>query len=276
MAKQLIQPDATPAHAAPLSSGLQIINGQSKPRAQRIGLYGPGGVGKTELVANAQNAGFKVIVLDLDEGAGEQAVDRVEREVISSWPGLRQSLQQCAQSDYDIVAIDTLTVAEEMACVYSCEILDVKGEGVTNIDSFSFGKGRAAVYNQWLLLLGDMDKLIRAGKHLVCVMHDDITEVANPLGEDYKIYQPRLQASKSSNIRAKTKEWLDHLLFVQLGVEVKDGKVTKKSGVPNVNRTIFATGNPCYWAKSRFLTTNPSYPKGDSTIWNLLLKRSEA
>jgi hypothetical protein len=227
-------------------------------------LFGPGGVGKTELVSNLQALSKRVKIIDLDEGSWHQ---RVPRAVIYDWNSLRGYLNTPGKWDnIDVVVVDTATKAEELAVAWTIEnVPHEKGYKVTSIEGYGFGKGVQHVYDTFLRLLSDLDQHIRAGRSVVLVCHECIANVPNPTGDDFIRYEPRLQApgSGKASIRHRVKEWCDHMLFIGYDVAVKDEKA-KGSGT----RTIYPQEMPTHWAKSRTLSEPVPYTKGDVTIWN--------
>lgn len=235
---------------------------------EKVVIYGPGGVGKTELAVNLQQMGKTVKIIDLDDGSHKHHVKRVRG--ISDWSTLRTYIQDESKwEDVDVLCIDSLTKGEELGVAHTLEhVPHEKGHRVTSIEGYGFGKGFQHVYDTFLPLLADLDRHVRAGRSVVLICHECVANVPNPSGDDFIRYEPRLQSPSSgkASIRHRVKEWCDHLLFVGYDVSVNsDGKGT---GVGT--RTIYPVEMPTHWAKSRTLADPIVYRKGSFDVWTQL------
>lgn len=236
-------------------------------------MYGPGGVGKSELASNLKAVGIRPLFLDIGSGTGFLDVDRIGPEDgLSGWADLRAVLHdESIWRDFGAVVIDDLTTAEKWALDWTLENVPAERAGgnnirVTSIEGYGFGKGYVYLFETFLQLLGDLDAHNRAGRHVVCIAHDDTARVPNPAGQDYIRYEPRLQNSKSGNVRARVKEWADHLFFIGYDIFAKDGKATGAG-----TRTIYPCEMPTHLAKSRSLDTPIVYERGSADLWAKLL-----
>jgi hypothetical protein len=241
-----------------------------KHGAQKVVLYGPGGVGKTSLLASLADVGTNPLVLDLESGSQFLDVPRVT-PTPETWDDMRDALHSVSLwQGHDAVAIDSLTFAEELAVRWTLANVkhpDKPDKRITSIESYGYGKGFQFVYDTFLQLLADLDMHVRAGRHVVCIAHDCTEKVPNPGGEDWLQYQPRLQSPpKQGKIRERVKEWCDHLLYIGFDVAVEGGK-----GKGGGTRTIHPMELPTHWAKSRLLSDPIEYSKGSSDIWRQLL-----
>jgi hypothetical protein len=240
---------------------------------QKIVIFGTGGIGKTELVAKMRQVGKTVKILDLDEGSANVDVKRAGP--FSDWATLRAYLQdQTKWKGIDVVCIDSLTRAEELAVAHT--ILTVKhekGQTVSSIEGYGFGKGYQHVYDTFLQILSDLDAHKAAGRDIVLICHDCTAPVPNPAGEDYISYQPRLQSPSSgkASIRHRIKEWSDHVFFVGYDVFATDGKAMGSG-----TRTIYGAEQPTHWAKTRAgdrITAPIVYSKGSAELWQKLFRK---
>lgn len=240
----------------------------------KIGLFGPGGVGKTKAIANAQQVGLRVLIIDLEQGSHYLNVDRVDD--IADWKGLLDVLK-CDELlvQYDMIAIDSFTRAEEMSAEYVIKNVNCSKSGQPpanpSLDSYPFGEGFSFQYENFLHLLGALDRLVRIGKHVAFTAHDCISEVPNPNGENYIRFEPRLLSPKGgkNSIRLRVREWVDHLLFV--GYDVKATTTGKGQGTGK--RYIFPTEMPTHMAKSRTLGQKIEYVDNDPSLWKKLLNK---
>lgn len=254
-------PGAAAPAAAPARS-FEITSGKIQG-AQRILLYGPGGIGKSTLASLAPGA----VMIDLEDGTREIDASRINIDTF-------QELQACLRSDAldncGTVVIDSATKAEEMALAHTLEtVKHEKGHEVTNIEGYGFGKGYMHLYDTFLLLLQELDAQIRKGRNVILIAHECVETVPNPLGEDWIRYEPHLQSPKSGkgSIRHRTKNWADHVLFVGYDVITDDGK-----GRGGGTRAIYPAELPTHVAKSRVLPPAPLpfIDANDDGVWRLL------
>src|SRR6185436_2846946 len=165
---------------------------------------------------------------------------------------LRSVLQSKVVDDFDSIVLDSGTKAEELAIAHTlATVPHEKGGRVNSIEGYGFGKGYQHVYETFMLLLADLDRLIEKGKNVGMICHECISDVPNPAGEDFLRYEPHLQCPKSgkASIRNRVVQWADHVLFLGYDVFAEDGK-GKGSGT----RTIWPQERPDHVAKSRRLT----------------------
>ena len=249
----------------------QVTFGKITPGVgHRIGIFGPGGVGKTSLAATAPGP---VVFFDLDESLpvlGDQ-LDGLDVQLaagINTWAQLRSALQSPGWDAIKTIVIDSATKAEELAIAHTLKTVPhEKGNKVERIEDYGYGKGYVHVYEIFLTLLGDLDQHVRAGRHVILICHDCVSNVPNPTGEDWIRYEPRLQspASGKSSIRLRVREWADHLLFLGYDVTVKDGK-----GSGCGSRTIYPNELPHCMAKSRTLDEPVVLEHRSTELWERL------
>jgi len=270
-----------PAPKAPALNGTAPITrvtfGKLQPRtARRIGIYGPGGAGKTTLAATVP--GGPVAVVDLDDSLSVltelHGLD-LRPVPVENWQELRAKLNAPGWDEIKNIMIDPATRMEEFATAETlATVPHEKGHKVTRIEDYGFGKGFQHVYDTFLPLLGDLDRHVREGRNVILVMHDCTANVPNPAGEDWIRYEPRLQnpASGKGSIRLRIKEWLDDLLFLGFDVAVdKEGK-----GQGQGTRTIWPNELPHCMAKSRKLTDPIPLEKFSTALWDALFDKKEA
>ncbi len=241
----------------------------------RIAVYGSGGVGKSSLACLAPGP---VAFFDLEESlprlrpqwlAQDLKLDIRTVPGVQTWQDLRAALHAPGWEGIQTIVLDTLTRCEEMAVRHTLDTVTTdKGQKVSRLADYPYGKGTEYLYDTFLALLGDLDQHVRAGRHVVLVCHECTTSVPNPQGEDWLRYEPRLSSPTSgkNSIRLRVKEWVDHLLFIGFDVDVKDRK-GKGSGT----RTIYPVEQPHCMAKSRTLADTVIYERHDRTLWNLLI-----
>lgn len=254
-------PPPAPSAGSPAGNGGSFSVRSGKiAGAQRVVLYGPGGIGKSSLARLAPNAVF----LDIEEGTRNLDAPRVEG--IDSWSSLRACLQSSALDSYGTIVLDSATRAEEWAIGHTlATINNEKGDRVKSVEGYGFGKGYQHVYETFLLLLQDIDAQVRNGRSVILIAHDCTANVPNPGGEDFIRFEPHLQAPKSgkASIRERVFQWADHVLFLGYDVAVKEGK-----GRGAGTRTIYPAEMPTHRAKSRTLADPVVYSgANDGAIW---------
>ena len=227
------------------------IHGNAGHRAV---VYGPGGIGKTTLTAQAPGP---VAYVDLDDSLprlrsalGDSLGNLRPVAGIETWNDLRGALQADGWDGIATIAIDSLTKAEELAVAHTlANVPHEKGHRVQRLEDYGYGKGYQHVFDTFLPLLADLDRHCRAGRHVVLICHDCTSTVPNPAGEDWLRYEPRLQSPNSgkASIRLRVREWADHVLFLGYDVDVsEDGK-----GRGIGTRTLYPAELPHCMAKSR-------------------------
>lgn len=241
---------------------------------QKIVLYGPGGVGKTELWSLLEQFGISTLGVDIEGSANFLDVSRVD-PAPETFDEVRATLHNSELIDqFGAVAVDSLTKLEEFAIADTIvKIPHEKGHKVSSIEGYGFGKGYIHVYETFLQVLGDLDAISRRGIHVICTAHDCTATVPNPAGEDWIRWEPRLQSPPSGkgSIRHRVKEWADHLLFIGFDQIVdKEGKATGCG-----SRTIYPTELPTHWAKSRLLADPVPYQRYDTALWQQLFNGKE-
>lgn len=263
-------PRANAAAPTPPAAPGKVSFGKLQSRtARRIGIYGPGGVGKTTEAATAPGP---VAFVDLDDSLSVltelHGLD-IRPVEASDWKSLLAALNAPGWDDIRSIVIDPATRCEELAVAETIQTVPhEKGSKILRLEDYGFGKGYQHVYDTFLPLLGALDQHVRAGRNVILVMHDCTANVPNPSGEDWIRYEPRMQGPSSgkASIRLRVKEWLDDLLFMGFDVAVdKEGK-GKGAGT----RTIWPNELPHCMAKSRKLTEPFPVEKFSTELWDRL------
>jgi len=222
-----------------------------------------------------KSMGIRPMFVDIGDGTAHLDVDRIggKDDPIVQWEDLRAVLHNKELfKGYGAVVIDDMTKAEEMAADWVVRNVkhEKKDKQINGLEDYGFGKGCGHLYDEFIKIFGDLDSLVRADLHTVCIAHECTERVPNPAGEDWIQYQPRLQSPKSGkdSIRHRIKEWCDHMLFIGYDTFVDEsGK-----GVGAGTRTIYTAEMPTWLAKSRLINESIPYAKGDAKVWELILK----
>ncbi len=251
-----------------------VAFGAIEPQGHRVGIYGPGGIGKTTFAANAPGP---VAFFDLDDSLpvlrpALAGCDVRRVQASESWEAIRYALHADGWDEIRTIVIDSATKAEELALAWTLANVPHEKDGVVirRIEDYGFGKGYQHLYETFLHLLGDLDRHVRAGRNVVLVCHDCTATVPNPAGEDWLRYEPRLQNPNSgkASVRLRVREWLDHLLYVGYDVACEKGDGGKATG--SGTRTVYPRELPFCMAKSRTLAEPVELLPGDTTLWDRL------
>lgn len=279
---KMSKPPPPPAKAnGATTTTKQYSLGRIKPAAaQRIVIYGTGGIGKSTLACLAARKRRPIGYVDMENTLGllqdrlkEHGVADMVRPVdgIESWDDLRGALHAPIWDECQTIVIDSGSRAELLATAWTlANVPHEKGHRVSRIEDYGFGKGIQHTYDTFLFLLADLDAHVKAGRNVIVICHDVVNTVPNPTGEDYLRWEPKLQHpnSQKSSIRLAVKEWSDHLFFVGYDVGVNADGVAIGSGT----RTIYPVELPWCMAKSRTIGQPMPYPDGDDTLWQLLFR----
>jgi len=237
-------PAAPTAAAAPVT--LRPVTTGVQTRPKRLLIYGPGGVGKSQLASLVPGA----LVLDLEGGTAHLDVARVDLRG-ATLPTIRAHLHAAdLWSPYRAVVLDTATALEEQVVAHTLATVPVgqNGGAATTVESYGYGKGYQHVYDQFLPVLGDLDRIVESGRHVVVIAHECVADAPNPAGDDFQRYEPRLQGPKSgrASIRDRVFEWADVVGYLSFDVVARDGK-----GRGSGTRTVYFDARPTWRAKGR-------------------------
>lgn len=232
----------------------------------RIGIYGPGGIGKTSLAGLMSEAGRNPIVIDVDQSASLLGLPAID-EGLGSLDGVLAVLSDPVLDDFDTVVLDSVSRVEDLCArwVLANVPLDGGRGKAKSLEDYGFGKGYTHVYEAFLRVVASLDALFQRGKNVVLIAHDVVALTPNPAGVDFQRFEPRLLSPKSGrgSIRLLFKEWCDSLFFV--GYDVSAGADGKAVG--SGTRTIYCEEQAHFVAKSRTLSGSRPFAKGDASLW---------
>ena len=240
----------------------------------RIGLYGPGGVGKTTLAACAPGP---VVFLDLDMSLPVLRPELGPIDVrsvrgVDTWEAMLALLRGDGWADVKTIVVDTATRAEEMCAAWVIRNVPHEKDGVKirRVEDYGWGKGYQHIYETFIEFLMALEAHTSNGRNVVLVSHECTATVPNPIGADYMRFEPRLQspASGKGSIRLRVREWCDHLIFLGFDVSTNaDGKASGKG-----SRTAYVIETPWAMAKTRGGLNRPVViDRMDDGFWTQLL-----
>ncbi len=175
-------------------------------RAQRIGLYGPEGIGKSSLAAQFE----KPLFIDLENGTDQLDVKRMSG--VADWEELIEIVQEVtkraemSQNPYKTLVIDTVDRAEQMAADFICRKYQQSG-----LESFGYGRGYTYLAETWTELLAALDQVIKAGLNVILIAHAKQRKIETP---DHSGTYDHWEMKLYKQIAPLCKEWVDMLLFL--------------------------------------------------------------
>lgn len=178
--------------------------------AQRVILYGDGGIGKTTLALYAPAP----VLIDLDQSAGNILHIHKSPDVMepTTWNDLMNSLALGSHWNGRTIVIDNLSRAEELA---SRCVLDTNFGG--DAGRFTdFGRGANQTYIKMKALHELLEKHYAAGRSVICLAHAQIEEGINESGDNWKRKSIKLNASANSNTRQLFFTWADTVGYLHM------------------------------------------------------------
>ena len=254
-----------PPPNARASSKTFSVNRGLKSVAHKIVIYGSGGVGKTTLASLAPSP----VVLDVESGSAFIDVPRVDG--INSIEDLRAALDSPEiVNGFQTIVVDSVTRVEQLLAAHVCATKRTeRGDVAKSLDDYGFGKGYNALFEAFVGLLQDFERVIARGQNLILIAHECTTSVPNPSGNDFLRYEPLVWQAKNGNnsLRQRLKDWCDHLLYIQYDISVVDGKA-RGGG----SRTIYPQEGATWLAKSRSLRDPIVFAEGSDEVWRTLFR----
>lgn len=225
----------------------------------KLGIYGPEGIGKSSLASLCPGAVFADI-----EGS-MQDLDVAKVSGVENWSDLRAWIQSLKGG---IAGIDSITRAEDWAAqhVISTKKSNDGLQAVDSLEDFKYKAGFVFVVDEFRKLLSDIDQARARGVSFIMVAHARVNRFKNPDGSDYLRFEPRLiDDAKASNM-LQWVQFLDHLAFLNIDVNINKNKADGGG-----SRTIYLDTHPTRLSKCRGIASDPIvFGRGDSALWTLL------
>lgn len=220
---------------------LNITRGK-KSRPQKIAFYGPEGVGKTTLASQLPSPLF----LDCEGGTDHLDVARVEIRTIQDFREACVFLMR-EPHDFKSVVIDT---ADWLAERDVEEML--KEDDKKSVEDYGFGKGYKKAEERFHDLLTLLDRVRKAGLHVVLLAHSKVIKFEEPdKSGSYDRYELKLE----KKIAPLLKEWCDALLFINFETRIvereKGNQEGKKRAIGGKKRLLHCERGAAYDAKNR-------------------------
>ncbi|GAF41151.1 hypothetical protein FC83_GL000937 [Agrilactobacillus composti DSM 18527 = JCM 14202] len=214
------------------------------PKAKKVVIYGPEGIGKSTLAAKFPEPLFS----DTEDSTTSMDVARFDKP--TSWTMLFQ------QADYVIAnhpcktyVIDTADWAEKLAKDYVIG----KGNNIHSIEDFGYGKGYTMLAEEWGRLLNKLSDVADQGINVVVTAHAMMRKFEQP--DELGAYD-RWELKLEKKTAPMTKEWADMVLFANyktLVVNVDGQGASKgKNKAQGGKRVIYTQHHPSWDAKNRY------------------------
>lgn len=210
------------------------------PKAQKIVLYGPEGIGKSTFAA----AFPEVVFIDTEGSTSGMDVARLPDP--KSWPQLLEEVRYIRDNPKNAgtLALDTADWAEKLAVRYLCDKSQKHG-----IEDWGYGKGYTYLSETFGELLHLLQEVVDRGVHVIVTAHAKINKFEQP--DEMGAYD-RWELKLTKLVAPMVKEWADMVLFANyktLSVAVDDkGKKRKAQGG---QRVLYTTHHPCWDGKNR-------------------------
>jgi hypothetical protein len=219
---------------------------------EKVILYAPSGMGKTTLAAMAPDPVF----IGIDDGGRKIPNPRTRQPVlhvpgVETFADVRAALQSDVFDAHRTSVIDTATMLQHWALPHMfATIPHEKGQRVTSIEGYGFGKGYRHLFDLMHMILSDCDRLVRQGKNVILLCQEAAVSETNTAGENYFKSGPSLHHSDKASVRKDYIEWADHVFRIGwANASVEDKKIT-----PVSSRAVYTQPDATFEAKSRGTT----------------------
>lgn len=244
-------------------SRLQFVKRGKIAEPRKFFFYGPAGLGKTSLAADAPNP----VIIDIDGGSNAIDVPRYTfddsgRTEPNSYAEFLMAIDDLRDNDHQFQTLITDTADKLEVLIHRHMLMrDSKSKNkarndsglvMTSIEDYGWGKGWNLAVDEWRNLLARFDELrAKKGMQIILVAHSQVKSFKNPIGEDYDRYLAKIHEKAFGVI----KEWADMVGFMSLDTvatseAVKDDRAR---GVSTGARVLYTQPNAAYEVKARGL-----------------------
>jgi hypothetical protein len=213
-----------------------------KERPHFIGLYGPGGVGKSTFAASAPNP----VYLGTDDGIG--TLDVASFPIPKTWSEVLSVLNDLLveEHDYATLVIDTVNGLEPL--VWNHIIKQARVNSIEEVDG-GFGKGYLRAQEHWVEFYNTLKKL-RNKMHVILLGHAKIKSFEDPY-ENERF--DKFIIKMNNEAAALFLESVDNMFFANYRTTYRKEKGARKAkAYGEGKRVMFTEERPAFAAKSRF------------------------
>lgn len=209
------------------------------PSAQKVVIYGPEGIGKSQLAALFPDPLF----VDVEGSTKHLDVKRLDTP--ASWTMLMEELAwvQLNPQSCRTLVIDTADWAEQLCVSHVCAVAHVSG-----IEDFGYGKGYTYLSEEFGNLLNRLSDVVDAGVNVVLTAHTAIRKFEQP---DEAAAYDRWELKLGKKTAPLLKEWSDMVLFANYQTFAVTDAKTKKAKAAGGKRVLFTSHTPAFDAKNR-------------------------
>lgn len=215
----------------------------------RVLIYGPEGVGKTSIAADA-NALFG----DVEGGSGELDVARYPFNPGEPDEFKPRSYEQlCDMADdlianpahgFSSIALDTADALEALIHQYLCR--KHKVDSIEKVGG-GFAKGYRASVEELRRFLSKLDLIRAQGVAIILIAHSVTSTFKNPEGPDYDRFQLKVYDGKQASFAGQLKEWCEIVAFVRFEGGAKKEEDEKRARGWTTNRRIVQLAREAAW-----------------------------
>lgn len=210
------------------------------PKAKKVVLYGPEGIGKTTFAAHFPDAVF----IDTEGSTVDYDVARFPEP--TSWQMLRDEVAEVKRNPQlcQTLVIDTADWAE-----HACETHVCKSGQVNSIEGFGYGKGYTYLREEFGRLLNDLTDIANNGTNVVLTAHAQMRKFEQP--DELGAYD-RWEMKLSKQVAPLVKEWANMVLFANYKTFAVKADKNSKAKAQGGQRVMYTSHHPCWDAKNRY------------------------
>lgn len=240
---------------------MNIIRGK-QPKAQKVVVYGPEGVGKTTFVSHFPQP----LYIDTEGSTDNLDVARVKP---LSWTELMSVVDQLTinPDEFSTLIIDTADWAEKMCVEHILATNHWHG-----IEDPGYGKGYTYVQEEFCRLLDKLTQLRdRQGVNVVLTAHAMLQKFEQP--DEMNPYD-RWSLKLSKKAAPVVKEWADLMLFANYKTFVVTDKSGTKSKATGGTKRMMYTEHTAVWDAKNRHGLKPELPFDYAEIAHIIPSRA--